>query len=563
MAGTKIWDYCPGYEFDKEADLKVVPSWFWNATQSVPPWTPMFAWFWMQYCAYGTRVGAEQLSIPTSKGWEKRVLEGCDYSAILVVRDEEEIKRREAKFREAMRPFIEDFDAWWKPTIDEMLGHYERLKKFDLDAADNVQLFAHLEDVIWVCRRMWEVHFVGMYAAYNAFITFEGLCKDLLGIDDTSPEFHKLMAGFDNRVFQNDRALWQFGQDALKTGLADIFMTSEPKDVVPKLEQTKAGREWLKKFRDWLWDNGWRISRMAEINEPSWVEDPTPAIFAIKGYLAKGGSFILDEVRERLAKEREKTTKQLIQRVPEEQRDWFLALLKLAQKSQTYSEEHDHYLDLYTHALIRRCCLGIGRRLVQAGTIDQPDDTFYLMPDEIKRVLPCPEYHDLRHIANRRRKEWQKWQTKTDYPVVITTRSGIEEAVVKDLLPSMDAIVLKVIVGALPKVRPELKADLYGTCGAPGVAEGPARVIMSFEQLVDVRPGDILVAPTTCPSWTPVFALISGAVIDRGGSLSHPSIVGREFGIPVVINVFEGTTKIKTGQRIRIDANQGTVHILR
>jgi phosphoenolpyruvate-protein kinase (PTS system EI component) len=57
--------------------------------------------------------------------------------------------------------------------------------------------------------------------------------------------------------------------------------------------------------------------------------------------------------------------------------------------------------------------------------------------------------------------------------------------------------------------------------------------------------------------------LISGAVIDRGGSLSHPSIVGREFGIPVVINVFEGTTKIKTGQRIRIDANQGTVHILR
>jgi len=64
-----------------------------------------------------------------------------------------------------------------------------------------------------------------------------------------------------------------------------------------------------------------------------------------------------------------------------------------------------------------------------------------------------------------------------------------------------------------------------------------------------------LVAVNTAPSWTPVFHLIKGAVIDRGGSLAHAAIMGREFGLPIVINVLNGTQVIKTGQRVRLDAN--------
>ena len=113
----------------------------------------------------------------------------------------------------------------------------------------------------------------------------------------------------------------------------------------------------------------------------------------------------------------------------------------------------------------------------------------------------------------------------------------------------------------MPQVRPELKADLYGTCGSPGVAEGIARVILNEDELHLVQENDILVAATTSPSWTPVFSMIKGVVVDRGASLSHAAIVGLEYGIPVVMNVFEGTAKIKSGQRIKIDANMGTVYI--
>jgi len=70
------------------------------------------------------------------------------------------------------------------------------------------------------------------------------------------------------------------------------------------------------------------------------------------------------------------------------------------------------------------------------------------------------------------------------------------------------------------------------------------------------------VAATTSPSWTPIFSMIQGVIVDRGASLSHAAIVGREYGIPVVMNVFEGTQKIKSGQRVKVDANLGTVYIL-
>jgi phosphoenolpyruvate synthase/pyruvate phosphate dikinase len=85
---------------------------------------------------------------------------------------------------------------------------------------------------------------------------------------------------------------------------------------------------------------------------------------------------------------------------------------------------------------------------------------------------------------------------------------------------------------------------------------------MSVEQLSQLQPGDILVAPATFPSWTSAFALLAGAVIDRGGALAHAAIVCREYGIPAVINTFEGTKKIKTGQRLRVDGTQGVVYIL-
>jgi hypothetical protein len=68
----KLWDEVPGYDFIEEIDLPEMHSWFLDGTHSVPPWTPLYGWFWIRYCCHGLKYACDQLSIPTCKGWEMR-----------------------------------------------------------------------------------------------------------------------------------------------------------------------------------------------------------------------------------------------------------------------------------------------------------------------------------------------------------------------------------------------------------------------------------------------------------------------------------------------------------
>lgn len=558
---AKLSAVVPGFEFDEKADLAQSPAWFLDGTHSVPPWTPLFGWFWINFCRHGMQYGAEKLSLPTVKGWDWRFRNGGGYLTLLLVKSEAEQKQREERFRVAIRPFIDDYDGLWKSQLDEILSRYEKLKALDLDKASNIELLDNFEQTINVCRRMWEIHMYMMYGTFTAYILFESMCRDLLQIDDTSPLFHKLISGFDNKVLRVDKRIWEFSKEADKLGLADVVLKSDPKDLVKNIESAPHGHDFMREFRAFLDEDGWRMQRMSEINMPTWIEDPAPPLTNMKQFIIKGGEFNLEEERAKLGEERQAAEKEVLAKIAPEQKGWFTTLLRLAQKSGVFSEEHDHYLDLYMHALMRRSAMGIARRLVGAGTIESADDIFFVIPEEIRKVALAPEQFDLRQIVHARRAAWREWCKTPNPPVILADGFDMDQAM-GVLVKSNDPIALKVVVGSMPVVRPEIKADLHGTCGSPGVAEGPARVIMSEEELADVQPGEILVAATTSPSWTPVFSFIKGVVVDRGASLSHAAIVGREYGIPVLMNVFVGTQRIKTGQRIRMDTNMGALFIL-
>ena len=551
----------PGFEFDEKADLEQSPAWFLDGTHSVPPWTPLFGWFWINFCRHGMQYGAEKLSLPSVKGWDWRFKNGGGYLTLLLVKTEAEQHQRELRFRDAIRPFVEDYDGLWRSQLDEILGLYDGLKKLDVDKAGNIEMLENFEQTINVSRRMWEVHMYMMYGTYTAYILFENMCRELLEIDDTHPLFHKLITGFDNKVLQVDKRIWEFSRIAAQMGLAEVILASEPKEMVGRIEAAPRGREFMDSFRAFLNEDGWRMQRMSEMNLPTWIEDPAPPLTNLKQFLVKGGAFNLEQERAKLTIEREAAEAEVMAKIAPEQRGWFTTLLRLAQKSGVFSEEHDHYLDLYTHALMRRSALGIARRLADAGTIESPEDIFFIIPEEIRKVAINPDQFDLRPVVAARRAEWEEWCRTPNPPVILKDGFDMDQAMAV-LVRSNDPIALKVVVGSMPVIRPELKADLHGTCGSPGTAEGLARVIMSEDQLADVQPGEILVAATTSPSWTPVFSFIKGVVVDRGASLSHAAIVGREYGIPVLMNVFVGTQRIKTGQRIRLDANMGALFIL-
>jgi pyruvate, water dikinase len=104
--------------------------------------------------------------------------------------------------------------------------------------------------------------------------------------------------------------------------------------------------------------------------------------------------------------------------------------------------------------------------------------------------------------------------------------------------------------------------SLSGFAGSPGVVEGTARVILDVRDIGDLTDGEILVAPVTSPSWTPVFGKVAGAVSDIGGIMSHAAIVAREYGMPAVVGTGNATARIKTGDRIRVDGGEGVVTIV-
>jgi pyruvate,water dikinase len=564
---VRIWDSVPGFDFNEEVDLKQISSYFFDGTHSVPLLTPMYSWFWIRHCAYGSQYAAETFSMPKNKGFTLRDVEGSDYVGMRIIKDEEEIKRRTVKFNEALVPWIKDFDGIWADQRKELLSMYEKLRSFDVDNATSIDLMHHLWDLISAHRRMWEIHFQGMTVSYVAFLLLEDMVKPY-GLTSESPEFQNLFRGFDNQVFQVDKKLWELGKEAADKGVDGVIMDTPIEKVIGALEKSDAGKEWLKDLYDFLEADGWRMVRMMDLNEPYWLEEPSTVISPIRAFIKKGGDYDLDELREGLAKEREKAIADLLQKVPEDEKASFESLIALGGKTGSYSEEHDLYCELYMHAVLRRSFLGMGRRLAKAGTIDQPDDIFFLNPDEVEMVLMGPEFHKLQYITNRRRARWEylnkNWAeaSTVTHPPAYTTRASIEEAVGVDLLPSEDPIIIKIVVGELPRVRPELKADLYGVCGAPGVAEGTARVIMTYSELDQVQKGEILVCPGTNPAWTPVFGLVQAVVSDRGGTLSHTAIVGREYGIPTLVNTFSGTSTIKTGQKIRVDATEGALYIV-
>jgi pyruvate,water dikinase len=103
---------------------------------------------------------------------------------------------------------------------------------------------------------------------------------------------------------------------------------------------------------------------------------------------------------------------------------------------------------------------------------------------------------------------------------------------------------------------------LPGVPGCPGIAEGRARVVLDSHDPTALEPGDILIAPITDPSWTPLFVPAAAVVVDVGAPLSHAVIVSRELGIPCVVSATGATRCIPDGATIRVDGTTGAVTIL-
>ncbi len=539
------------WEYDEERDGKYC--WLSGAQWAWPPWVPLWFEIWFPAFQETQWYVWEDLSHPMTHGWDWRIKDGGMYVTVLMTTEEEQ-KQREPVWREKMAPILEDPFGYWEKFKPEMKQAYDRLIPFDVGKAGDHELVDHLWDCWDWIRRMTMIHNICLNALSQFVYLFQGVCQELTGIATSDVRFSKLMGGFDNTLYKINKGLAELATRAVDLGLRELFETTKPEPLLSKLEESDAGRKWLGEFRDYLKKYGIKLMRSPGISAPSWDEKPSIPLTDIQRLIAIGGIHAPDMQRERLAKEREETEREVLAMVPAEQREWFAKLMKAAQAFTYYNEDHTVYCEMYACGLLRRAGIEAGKRLVARGVLDEPEDALFLFREEISVALQVGNRSGAGGIAKRRKEEYNGY-LKAEHPMIIGDPTDFLKMIMADPV---------IAIGGGPRVaEPEaVGATLTGAAGAPGVAEGLARVVMSVDDLGQLQPGEILVTPFTSAPWTPAFSIVSGAVTDVGGALAHAVIVGREYAIPTVVGTMEGTQKIKTGQRIRVDGNLLRVYVL-
>jgi pyruvate,water dikinase len=558
-------------EFMPQRDLKKYPMWFMNYGHSYPAWTPLFGWHWNYALAHGLIYGINETWVPTIRGSEVRNIEGCALAAAMRISDEAEIKEREKKFKKyILEDYAPNWDKLYKGMEDEINGLSKKFRTFDYEKATQYELYKIFREAIQYLYRSWEGHFYMMFPMYTAYWYCDEIAAEYGGVKEFSPTWHKIVRGYDNALFAQDKALWGLRARALELKIDDVFTNNAASEVVPALKKTPAGKEWVEKdLNDFLLVKGcgWRSPRMMEFIVPSWWEDPTPAIHHIQQYLALSkdinAPFLLDTIRPRLVKEREELTRELIDKVKAAgypDMEWFKAILSVSQRTSAYSETHDVAWEQGCLTTFRYLVRQIGERLVKFGTIESPDDMFFFIPDELELFINYPDSYDVKDLAEERKKMWTAQKEYRSRPPIFTSRPLTPEDINKHQISTHDAIVSKVVAGAEAARRPETGAVCFGNCGSPaGTTEGRAHLVLTNEDAFAVQPGDILVCPSMSSGWTPVLPMAKGIVTNGGGSLSHACIHGREYDIPVVSNTRDATMVINEGEKIRVDATEGLV----
>ena len=540
------------YEYDEKRDGD--RCWLSGALWAFPPWPPLMRQ-WLDATAYGIWRAYDMWDVPGTHGWDVRVYNGVFYLSSVFVESEEERKEREQRFLSKTAKVMEDPVGLWESSKLQLKETIDQLFSFDVENAINADLADHIYDCVDGTRRMaTKTHYYVMGVLGGLTFYFRDMLVKYTGILPSDVKFSKLMAGYDSTLYKANKGLAELATRAMGLGLQEVFDALEPEEILAELGKSDKGRKWLEEFNEYMKVYGLR-TQVHGIARATWLEKPSIPIAEIRRMMAIGGVHAPDFTREELVKEREKTEKEVLSMVPVTERPLFEKLLRCAQAFTYFQEDHICYCEFAFFALMRRAGIEAGKRLVRAGILDEPQDALLLYPVELQLALQPLGYRSgVRDIMKKRKEENERY-LKAEHPPVLGDPTKFEEMIRYD--PILAIGIAKPI--ATPE---EVGAVVVGAAGAPGVAEGVARVVMSVDEIHQVQLGEILVAPSTSPQWVPVFSIIKGVITDLGGALAHAVIVSREYGIPAVVGTFEATQKIRTGQRVRIDGNQLRVYVL-
>ena len=209
-------------------------------------------------------------------------------------------------------------------------------------------------------------------------------------------------------------------------------------------------------------------------------------------------------------------------------------------------ENHNYLIEQRSYGEYRESINRAGMALTREGSIDTPDDIFFLRLVQLEDAVKADDYSNFRSLILQAKYE-EVENSKLTRPDYLGTKPPETEKDGNDE----------------DKPLRGLSDDgqiLHGEPSSAGSFTGTARVIITrTSRPPDVKKGDILVTENTGPDWVPIFPLIGGLILDGGDNFQHASLISREYGIPCVIQSKEATKIIADGQLVTVDGSAGTV----
>lgn len=385
-----------------------------------------------------------------------------------------------------------------------------------------------------------EVHLAVSVLAELLYQTLDKLL-DLWGVDGIPAT--ALTAGLTGvRSAEVGRALAALaGQVRRDEHLRALVLGAGVEDLEARLSETASGRALWAQIEAFLAEHGHIAAQEFELAAPRWRDDPAIILRVLRAQVrARGRSSAADP-----AKARRETIAQVEGKLSWPQGIVFRRLLRQAQVL-TAARENLKYHIVIALGHLRDLYLAQAERLVVTGQLVSSDDIFFLTIGEVAALaegrLTSGEIEN--RVADRRQK-WEAAKRATPPFALDQLADG------------------RLRTAAAPGTPEDGEAPLLrGFAASPGVYTGRARVVFTPDDGVALEPGEVLVAPSTSPGWSPVLLSAGALITEIGGTLSHGAIIAREYGLPAVLNVADATRRIRNGQMLQVDGGRGLVQFL-
>ncbi len=367
----------------------------------------------------------------------------------------------------------------------------------------------------------------------------ESMEKALLGSEHLAQEVLKGLEG--NVTSEMGLLIGDLADQVRKSpALRQAFQHREFETFFQRVEALEGEEDFKARLAAFMKKYGVRAAGEIDIAIPRWCEDPAPFVNAVVSMLdgmteGQHRAEFLQARKEALAAEEDFIT-QVRQTCGRRKAKQVARFIKVARDCLPI-REHPKYMMMHIFYEAKKALLEEGEKLVAAGRLEQAGDIFFFELWELEGLVESGA--DMKALVQKRKADYERYQAMKPPRFVTGEGELIKTAYRKENLP---------------------QGALVGVGVSAGVVEGIAKVILDPKE-ANLEKGEILVAPYTDPGWTTLFINAAGLITEVGGMLTHGTVVAREYGIPAVVSCENATTLIKTGQKIRLDGNNGFVLI--